>query len=69
MPAVTKRRRNLDSPARPLLAAVVATGLLVVVTFQAALVWFLGALVVLARGGRSLVPVPEAIARPFTRVT
>lgn len=98
MPAVTKRRQNTASPARPLLAVAVATGLLVVVTFQialtlgapfgaaamggsnpgrlpdalrlvtgaAALMWLLAAFVVLARGGRALVPVPEAAARVGT---
>ncbi|HEX8080325.1 MAG TPA: hypothetical protein VF557_08950 [Jatrophihabitans sp.] len=38
------------------------------VTGLAALVWFLAALVVLARGGRALVPVPPAVARVGTWV-
>lgn len=98
MTTATKRRHNIERPARPLIAIVLATGLLIVVAFQTAitlgapfgaaamggtnpgrlpdsvrlvtgalgLMWFLAALVVLARGGRALVPVPQAVARVST---
>lgn len=91
----TKPSRTDDRPVRPRLATVLATGLLIVVAFQAALtfgapfgaaaqggtnpgqlpdalrvvtglgavVWLLATLVVLARGGRALVPLPDALAR------
>jgi len=96
----TTVRRTNDRPGRPVVATVLATGLLIVVAFQAALtlgapfgaaamggtnqgtlpdevrfvtgflalVWFLAALIVLARGGRALVPVPPAVARVGTWV-
>ncbi len=94
MIAEMKTRPANDRRAQPIVAIVLATGLLIVVAFQtaltlgapfgaaamggtypgrlpdavrlvsgaAALVWFLAALVVLARGGRALIPVPDAVA-------
>jgi len=94
MTTETTVRRTNDRPVRPVVATVLATGLLIVVAFQAALtlgapfgaaamggsnpgklpdavrlvtgfatlVWFLAAIVVMARGGRALVPVPPAVA-------
>ena len=93
-------RRTNDRPVRPLVAIVLAIGLLIVVAFQVTLtlgapfgaaamggtntgglpdalrlvtgllafVWFLAALVVLARDGRALVSVPPAVARMGTWV-
>ena len=98
MTTETKPRPPNDRPVRPLVAVVLATGLLLVVAFQAALtsgapfgaaalggtypgrlpdavrlvtgfaalVWLFAALVVLARGGRALIPVPNAVARVGT---
>lgn len=98
MTTETKRRQHIERPARPLIAIVLATGLLIVVAFQAALtlgapfgpaamggkypgrlpdavrlvtgtasvVWFLAFLVVLARGGRALIAVPETVGRVST---
>ena len=96
----TTLRRVDDRPVRPTVATVLASGLLIVVTFQVALtlgapfgaaamggtnpgklpdadrivtgflsvLWFLAALIVLARGGRAPVPLPAAVARVGTRV-
>ncbi len=98
MTSETTTQRMNDRPVRPVVAIVLASGLLIVVAFQAALtlgapfgtaamggsnpgslpealrlvtgfaalVWFLAALVVLARGGHALVPVPPAVARAGT---
>jgi hypothetical protein len=95
----TARRTN-DRPVRPVVAIVLASGLLIVVAFQvaltlgapfgeaamggtnpgslpdsvrlvtgfAALISFLAALVVLARGDRALIAVPPAVARVGTWV-
>ena len=88
-------RPTNDRPVRPVVAIVLATGILIVVVFEAALtlgapfgeaamggtyagtlpeevrlvtgiltlVWFSAAVVVLARGGRVLLPVPPTVAR------
>ena len=96
----TKPRPTTSRPVRPLIAHVLAAGLLIVVVFQAALtlgapfgaaalggtnpgrlpdamrfvtgsatlLWFGAILVVLARGGRALVPVPNAVAQVGTWV-
>lgn len=98
-PETTARRRN-NRPVRPVVATALATCLLIVVAFQAALtlgapfgaatmggsnpgvlphawrlvtgfaalVWFLAAIVVMARGGRALVPVPPAVSGAGTWV-
>ena len=98
MTTETKPSPTNDRPVRPLIAYVLAAGLLIVVAFQAALtlgapfgaaalggtnpgrlpdamrfvtgfatlVWFFAVLVVLARGGRALVPVPNTVAQVGT---
>ena len=95
MTTKTTARRTNDRPARPLVAVVLATSLLIVAAFHAALtlgapfgaaamggtnpgklpdpvrlvtglataLWFMAAMMVLARGGRALLPVPPAVAR------
>jgi len=96
----TTLRRVDDRPLQPTIATVLASGLLIVVTFQVALtlgapfgaaamggtnpgrlpdpvrivtgfqsvMWFLAALIVLARGGRGPVLLPPAVVRVGTRV-
>ena len=95
MTAGAKGATTNDRPVRPVVAIVLATSILIVAVFEAALtlgtpfgeaamggtytgtlpdevrlvtgiltlVWFAAAMVVLARGGRSLLPVPPTVAR------